>query len=67
MEKQIRLEIEQLEERIAPATLIVNVPGAAHANGHAHVPPQAPPGGAVVVNANALHANGAGGVVVVSP
>ena len=34
MDKQIKLEIEELEERIAPARLVVDPPGAGIPGGH---------------------------------
>ena len=56
-EKQDRFQIEKLEERIAPATLLVT-PTAGQSG-------PVPSGGATV-NAAATAANGAGGVVSVT-
>ena len=62
MQTEITLEIEELEERIAPATLSVAV-GANAASG-SHAPSSVPAGGATV-NAAAAAAT-ASGVVSVS-
>jgi len=56
-EPQTRFQIETLEERIAPATLIVTPP----AGNSGPVP-----GGGATVNDAAKAANGAGGVVSVT-
>jgi hypothetical protein len=56
-EEEQRFKIEQLEERIAPATLIVTPP--AGQSGPV-------PGGGATVNEAAKAANGAGGVVQVT-
>ena len=60
--EELRLDIEVLEERIAPDTLTVTVPANPHAD--AHPPTTVPPGGATV-NAAAIAASGADGVLVV--
>ena len=59
---ELNLDIEVLEERIAPATLLVTVPANPHA--YANPPATVPPGGATV-DAHAAAANGANGVSVV--
>ena len=62
MQEQITLEIEELEERIAPATLSVAIPANAASAGHA---PSSVPAGGATVNAAAAAAT-ASGVVSVS-
>jgi hypothetical protein len=58
---ELKLDIEVLEERIAPATLTVTVPANPHAG--ANPPATVPPGGAIVNDA-AIAADGANGVSV---
>ena len=63
MDKQIKLEIEELEERIAPATLTLTVTVSAAGAAAGHNASSVPPVGATV-NAAAVVANGANGVGV---
>jgi hypothetical protein len=58
---ELKLDIEVLEERIAPAILTVNVPANPHAD--AHFPATVPHDGAIVNDA-AIAADGANGVSV---
>ena len=55
MDKQIKLEIEELEERIAPAPFAVNPPGGPNAAA-GHVPSEIDAGAAA--NARAGHSGG---------